>query len=154
MVPEHGIGLDLLSDALHHVTDNLQELHTSAALEEESCYFDPSYIMNHKPRFRRRKESASMKQLHTVTIPCITLLLGWDPADCDWEWKWNGIFPQSLRHITSTDQLSENCLHGSWTDQSLMPVISGIVSWLSAIQAAENATEVGLHLFKLQPACA
>lgn len=148
--PGHDIGLDLLFDALHHVSDSLQELHTSAAFDEESCYFHPSYVVDHRPHFRQPKELSGMKQLHTLSIPYITLLRGWDPPDRDWEQRCDEVFPQSLRNLTLTDHLSENCLHGSWTDRSLMPVISRMVKWLSSTQPADNSAEFGLSLFKLE----
>ena len=146
----NGVGLDPLYDALHHVRDSLQVLHTSHDFHWDSYHFEQSDVIGYEPPFRRSKELSSLQRLHTLTIPYMTLL-GWTTRDCDWADEWSEILPSSLRHVTFTDNLYENTLSDDiWTDDSLVPVILSLVEWMSsAQQGRSNVPEFRLHLFQL-----
>lgn len=118
-IAEHAIGLDPLFDALHHVADSLQELHTSDGVDEDSLHFQPEYAGINRPPLRPRKQLSNLKQLHALSIPYLSLL-GWNPKDCDSQW--DEILPPSLRHIILTDDLVKNFCTSDWTDETLMPV--------------------------------
>lgn len=138
------VGLGLLYDALHLVSHSLQELHTSEEIVEDSCHFDPGYASNTEPPFRQREELSSLTRLHALTIP-YTTLLGWYYKKRVWDW--DKILPPSLRRIVLSDDLSTSIFGDEWDDPSLMPVISGLVAWLSAPrQGGEGAAELGLNL--------
>lgn len=143
---EHCIGFGPLYDALHSVSDSLTELHTSQGFDEDSIHFNESYVIGHEPPFHQPKELSKLKQLHTLTIPYMTLL-GWNCKDCDW--KWNEILPSSLRHVILTDNLMDSCFADCWTDESLMPVILSLVDWMSANQRGDKTAVFSLHLFQL-----
>ncbi|KAF2756148.1 hypothetical protein EJ05DRAFT_487947 [Pseudovirgaria hyperparasitica] len=145
-ISEHAVGLDPLYDGLCHVAHSLKELHTSHDIQEDSIHFQRGYAAGHEPPFRLRKELSSLAQLHTLTIPYATLL-GWTRKDYDWDW--NEILPSSLRHIILNDNLSDNCLVDGWKDESLMPVITKLLEWLSALHGEDETAEFGLHLFQL-----
>lgn len=142
---EHTVGLDPLFDALHHVPDSLQELHTSHGVDEDSLHFQPEYAAIHRPPFRPRKQLSNLKQLRTLSIPYLSLL-GWNRKDCDF--GWDEILPPSLRHIILTDALVKNFCTGDWTDETLVPVFLKIVELLSANQRRHSEAEFGLRLFE------
>ena len=145
-ITDHAVGLDLLFDALHHVADSLQELHTSDGVDEDSLHFQPECAATYRPPFRPRKQLSSLKRLHTLSIPYLSLL-GWDRKDCC-DLDWDDILPPSLRHITLTDDLVKNFCTGDWTDETLMPVFLKVVKLLSANQRRHAEAEFGLHLFE------
>lgn len=140
---EHGVGFESLYNALHHVSDSLQELHVSQEFDEDSFHFNQSHASEEEPPFRQREELSDLKRLHTLTIPFATLL-GWKCKECVWDW--DKTLPSSLRRIIWTDDLRESCFGERWNDQNLMPVISGLVGWLSSSQRGNEAAEFGLHL--------
>lgn len=140
---EHAVGLEPLYDALHHVSDSLQELHTSQDFDEDSIHFSPAYAWGHEP-LRQRGELSTLKRLHSLTIPYATLL-GWKRKECVWDWE--KILPSSLRHIVLTDNLYDSwCYVDCWTDDHLMPVISSLVEWLSDTLQVDEVPGFGLHL--------
>ena len=144
-IAEHAVGLDPLFDALHHVADSLQELHTSDGVDEDSLHFQPEYAAMHRPPFRPRTQLSRLKQVHTLSIPYLSLL-GWRRRDCDF--GWDEILPPSLGHIVLTDSLVENYGTRHWTDETLMPVFSEIVEFLSAKQTRHAEAAFGLCLFE------
>lgn len=141
---ERSVGLGQLYDALHHVSDSLEELHTSHEFVEDSIHFSPAYAVDLEPLFRQRGEPSSLRRLHALTIPYASLL-GWRWRTDVLDWDWDKVLPSSLRHLVLTDNLQECCFHDSWTDENLMPVISRLVQWLSAKRENE-AAEFGLHI--------
>jgi hypothetical protein len=142
---EHRADLEPLYDALHLVADNLQELHTSQVIREDSCHNSISHYGEHYEHiFRQRRELTSLKRLHALTIPFATLL-GWRRTNNVQDW--DNILPSSLRQITLTDNLQDNCSRDEWTDEDLMPVISRLVEWLSAARRGDGvAARFGLQL--------
>lgn len=144
---KHRIGLEPLFNALHHVSDSLQELHVSQNFDEDSIHFCEDYAIGHEPIFRQKEELSSLERLHTLTIPYVTLL---GCKNNDYFRDWNVILPSSLRRIFLTDNFHYHCRMACWTDQDLMPIISGLVERLSATQRENEAAEFGLHLTELR----
>jgi hypothetical protein len=141
---EHRAGLEPLYDALHIVADHLQELHTSHVIREDSCHNATGHWGElYEHIFRQRRELTSLKRLHALTIPFSTLL-GWRRTDVVQDW--DNILPSSLRQITLTDHLQDNCTQDEWTDEDLMPVISRLVKWLSAQRGDGVPRRFGLKL--------
>jgi hypothetical protein len=145
-VPGIGIGLEPLYDALHHVQDSLRELHLSQDVDEDSIHYSPGFGGGYEPLFRRTAELSSLERLQTLTIP-YTALLGCARKDyvCDWD----KILPSSLRCVLLNDNLDEIYQSENWTDETLMPVISRLVEWLSAAERGNHTAEFGLHLARL-----
>ena len=141
--PREVVGLEPLFDALHHVADSLCELHTSHKYDEDSVHFTQANPEEHQPPFKQRRELLSTWQLHTLTIPYVTLL-GWTRTAHEHQWK--HILPCSLRRLTLTDQLSEHLAYDSWTDETLVPIFKGLVDWLSDVVSAKGDGEFGLRL--------
>lgn len=146
MAPKRSVGLEPLYDALHHVSDSLQELHTSQVFDEDSIHFGQGYVLEHEAFSRQRGQLSNMKRLHTLTIPYASLL-GWTRKSHVWDWA--KILPSSLRRIVLNDNLQEYCYVDDWQDEDLMPVISSLVEWLSALREGAEVTEFGLHLAHL-----
>lgn len=151
-IPEQHVGLEPLWNALHHVSDSLQELHTSHEFDEDSFHFCPDYAIGNCPIYRQRGELSSLKQLHTLTVPYVTLL----GAACnDDVWDWDEALPSSLRRITLNDGLEDHghVYYGSddkdWTDEDLVPIILSLVKWLSVIKREDQTAEFGLHVAEL-----
>jgi hypothetical protein len=141
---EHRAGLEPLYDALHLVADNLQELHTSHDVREDSCHNVDGFGEFYEHIFRQRRELTSLKRLRALTIP-FARLLGWRRTDGVQDW--DDILPSSLRLITLTDDLQQYCFEDPWTDDDLMPVLTRLVEWLSAVQRGHGvAARLGLEL--------
>jgi hypothetical protein len=141
---EHRAGLEPLYDALHLVADNLQELHTSHDIKEDSCHNVDGYGEFREPIFRQRRELTCLKRLHALTMP-VARLLGWRRTDDVQDW--DNILPSSLRLITLTDDLQQYCFEDEWMDDDLMPVFSRLVEWLSVAQRGDGvAARFGLRL--------
>jgi hypothetical protein len=141
---EHRAGLEPLYDALPLVADTLQELHTSHDVQEDCCRYERGWGNHHEPLFRQRRELTGLKRLHTLTIPFATLLGRRRTDDVQ---DWDNILPSSLRRITLTDDLQEDCYEDVWTDDDLMPVLTRLVEWLSAVQRGHGVVaRLGLEL--------
>lgn len=140
------LGLDPLFDALYHVSDTLKELVTSQEFTEDSIHFHRGYACGDEPPFRQRNELSKLKHLHTLSIPYASFL-GWTSKD-DQNWEWHKILPASLRQITLTDHLSENFKGDSWTDESLMPVFSGLLNWLAMYSKEDKSPKFALLLLE------
>lgn len=72
----HGLGLDLLFDALHRVKHTLTDLITSQEIGEDSCYISPADACGLEPQSRSREELSKMLCLQRVTLP-YPFFLGW-----------------------------------------------------------------------------
>jgi hypothetical protein len=144
---EHGVGLEPLYDALHHVSDSLQELHISQHFDEDSIHFDPDYAVGNESLSCQKGQLSSLKRLHTLTIPYATLL-GFPSENRVWDW--DNVLPLSLSRIVLTDNLEDNCRPDCWTDKDLMPVFSTLVERLPVTQRGNEAAEFGLHLADLE----
>jgi hypothetical protein len=132
---EHRAGLEPLYDALYLVADNLQELHTSHDIKEDSCHNVDGYGELREPIFRQRNKLTSLKRLRALTIP-FARLLGWRRTDDIQDW--DNILPSSLRVITLTDDLQQYCFVDEWMDDDLMPVFTRLVEWLSVAQRGDG----------------
>lgn len=137
------VGLEPLYDALNLVSHSLQELHMSEEFVEDCCHFSPAYAVFYEPPFRQREELSGLKRLHALTIP-YTTLLGWYYRECVWDW--DKTLPPSLRRIVLRDDLVSSCFGDEWDDECLLPVISGLVEWLSAPQRGNETAEFGMLL--------
>lgn len=141
-IPEPLLGIDPLLYALHHVTDSLQELHASQDVDEDSIYFWRGFVAGNGLPFRHQQgELATLKRLHTLTIPWAALV-GW--ASRDNVWEWNDILPSSLRRIVLTDDLQED--YWGWTDKDLMPALSSLIEWLAAHHQGNEGAQFGMRL--------
>lgn len=146
--PEQRMGLEPLFQALHFVSDSLQELHTSHDFGEDSIHFYPDYAIGEdEPLFRQDGELLSLKGLQKLTISFVTLL---GTTRNDDVWDWDKFLPSSLRYITLTDDLHDHGRDERWTDEELMPIISSLVKWLSDIERGTEAAELGLNLASLR----
>jgi len=141
-----GVGLEFIYDALHHVSDSLQELHISQDVDEDSYHYSPGFGAGYEPLFRRTAELSTMKRLHTLTIPYMALL---GCARKDYACDWGRALPSSIRHIVLNDDLDEIYQEEPWTDENLMPVFSRLVEWLSVAKRGIQAADFGLHLAQL-----
>jgi hypothetical protein len=148
---DYALGIEDLYGALHHVGDSLQELHISQELDEDSIHRGMNelwmsrwnFLGAEEVPFRQREELSSLKRLHTLTIPWIQLI----GLHCvKYAWDWDKTLPSSLRRIVWTDDVDKECNGDDWDDQNMMPVISGLVEWLSAPQRGSEAAEFGLYL--------
>lgn len=137
------VGLEPLYDALHHLSDSLQELHMSQDFGEDSIHFGVFNSADYEPLFRRRGKLLSLKHLRTLTIPYATIL-GWTRKE--YVSEWDEILPPSLRHIVLTDDLQNDVEEDSWTDEDLMPIFSRLAEWLSAKKSGNETTSFGLHV--------
>ena len=146
-IPEHGICFEPLYKALHHVSDSLEELHTSQDFDEDSCHYSPGFGGGYEPLLRQKVELSSIRRLHTLTIPFRTLL-EWTREDDPY--NWDRTLPSSLRNILLTDQLYEIPPLDHWTDEDFMPGFSRLVEWLSVGERANEATEFALHIADLR----
>ncbi|KAF2723707.1 hypothetical protein K431DRAFT_344586 [Polychaeton citri CBS 116435] len=124
--PRPSYGLEALLDALHHVSDTLKELVTSQIIYEDCPRFHTSYGADYELPFRVHEEMSKLEHLHALSIPYASLL-GWR-CKPDQDWVWRNILPPSLRQINLTDDPTENILIDRWTDESLMPVFSGLLA--------------------------
>jgi hypothetical protein len=144
---DYAIGIEDLYGALHHVGDSLQELHISQEFDEDSIHRGMNHISMCSAwelPFRQREELSNLKRLQTLTIPFVQLL-GFRCVKLDWDW--DKTLPSSLRHIVWSDDVHQECSDvDCWEDQNMMPVISGLVEWLSAAQRGSEAAEFGLYL--------
>ena len=142
---DHAIGIEELYSALHHVGDSLQELHISQDFDEDSIHRgmnDLHMCPAWELPFRPREELLNLKRLHTLTIPFFQLL----GSKCiKWDWDWDKTLPSSLRHIVWTDDVHNECFVDRWEDHHMMPIISGLVEWLSTPQRGSEAAEFGVH---------
>jgi hypothetical protein len=144
---EHSIGLEPLYDALHHVRDSLRELHVSQDVDEDSFYYSPGFGGGYEDLFGRRADLSDLEVLQTLTIPYVALL-GYPQQG--YAYDWDTILPSSLRCIILNDNLEEVDQDEHWTDETMMPVISQLVKWLSATERGNRFAEFGLRLAKLR----
>lgn len=137
------VGLEPLYDALHHVSDSLQELHMSQDFGEDSIHFGVFNSADYEPLFRRRGKLLSLKHLRTLTMPYATIL---DWTRKEYVSEWDEILPPSLRHIVLTDDLQNDVEENSWTDEDLMPIFSRLAEWQSAKKSGNETTSFELHV--------
>ncbi len=69
-------GLDSLFDALHHVSETLNELVTTQRFSDDSPHFHCSYGVDYEPPFRQRDDLSKIEHLQTLSIPYASIL-GW-----------------------------------------------------------------------------
>jgi len=146
----YAVGLEEFYSALHHVGDSLQELHVSQGFVQDHTHEFMNDLWMARWNcpgedlpFRQRKELSDLKRLQTLTIPFAQLL----GLDCVRHvWDWDKTLPSSLRRIVWTDDVQDSFSEYRWEDEHLMPVISGLVEWLSAPQRGNDAAEFGLRL--------
>lgn len=124
----HHIGLEPLYDALHHVSDSLEELHISQDVDEDSCHWVTGIGLGYEPLYRRTAALSSMKGLQALTIPYVALL---GCKENSYVYDWNELLPSSLRRLVFNDNLGEDHVTDTWTDEDLMPIFSTLVEWLS-----------------------
>lgn len=136
-------GLDCLFNALHFAP-SLEELHTTQILTEDSIHFYQEHGQGLKPPYKPPYELAQLARLHTLTIPYASLL-GWTSKP-DEKFEWSRTFPASLRRITLTDHLVENFDSDSWTDETLIPVITDMLDWLATRGTGKKPLKLGLRL--------
>jgi len=136
-------GLDFLYDALHSVSGSLEELHISHDVDEDIIHYSPGFGMGYEILFRRTAELSGLKRLHALTIPYMALL---GCARYGYACDWDNVLPSSLRRIVLNDNLTEIYQLAEWTDETLMPVFSSLLEWLSATERGEQTAEFGLKL--------
>jgi hypothetical protein len=142
-IPEHGIGLEPLYDALHHVSDTLEELHISQDVDEDSYHWSEGFGGGYEPLYDRTADLGSLRRLRALTIPYIALL-GWKRES--YTFDWNEMLPSSLRRIAFNDNLEENYQPDPWTDEELLPIFLTLLEWLSTAERGDQTAEFGLHL--------
>lgn len=143
---EHDLGLKPLYDALHHVSDSLQELHISQDIDEDRYCYTVDTGPDYQPVYRRPAALSSLKRLQTLTIPYIALL-GWKRKS--YSFDWDEMLPSSVRLVVFSDDLGEDYVSDPWTDEDLMPIFSTVVEWLSATERGDYIAKFGLHLAQL-----
>lgn len=142
----HPIGLEPLYDALHHVSDSLEELHVSQDVDEDSYHWSPGFGGGYERLYGSTADVFSLKRLQALSIPYIALL-GHNRES--YTIDWNTLLPSSLRRIVFNDDLNENYEPDLWTDDDLMPVFSTLVQWLSAAEKGNQIAQFGLRLVHL-----
>jgi hypothetical protein len=142
----HIVGLDLLHDALHHVSGSLEELHLSVDVDEDSHHWSPGFGGGYERLYGRTADLFGLKRLQALTIPYIALL---GHKRESYTFDWNEMLPSSLRTIVFNDDLNENYEPDLWTDDDLMPVLLTLVEWLSAAEGGNQTAQFGLRLAHL-----
>jgi hypothetical protein len=139
----HDIGLEPLYDALHHVSDSLEELHLSQDVDEDSCHWAMGIGLGYEPLYRRTAALSSLKRLQALTIPYAALL---GCKENSYVYDWNELLPSSLRRIVFNDDLVEDHVRDERTDEDLMPIFLTLVEWLSITKRGNETAQFGLHL--------
>lgn len=142
-LPGHRIGLEPLYDALHRVSDSLQELHISQDVDYDSYHWSEGFGVGYEPLYCSTADLSGLKRLQALTLPYMALL-GGKRESCVFDW--NEMLPSSLRRIVFNDNLEENYQPDPWTDEELMPVFLTLVELLSAAERGNENAEFGLHL--------
>jgi hypothetical protein len=143
----YNLRLDALSNSLHHVSDTLTDLVTYQKFDADYYGFEWGGNAACTPPFQQRHELSSMKSLRTLVVPYASLL-GWLPQDHE-VFDWNMILPNSIRHVTFSDDVYENFMPNRWDDNTL-PVFDDLANWLAPYPQSSFQPQFTLRILQME----